>query len=46
MNPMTSAIAHHAHLLAEHYTWMPGGDTTAVSAEGPSGLHVVAAVRP
>lgn len=34
---MTTAIGHYARLLAEHYTWMLGGDIAAV-AEGQARL--------
>ncbi|MER5543921.1 class I SAM-dependent methyltransferase [Streptomyces sp. NPDC002589] len=42
---MTTAIGHYARLLAEHYTWMPGGDIAAV-AEGQARLLSELGVRP
>ncbi|MEU4930619.1 Glu/Leu/Phe/Val dehydrogenase dimerization domain-containing protein [Streptomyces yokosukanensis] len=42
---MTTAIDHYEHLLAEHYTWMLGGDMTAV-AEGQARLLGELGVRP
>ncbi|MFD3425349.1 hypothetical protein [Nocardia fluminea] len=29
---MTTAADHYDQLLAEHYTWMPGGDIDATAA--------------
>ncbi|MER6381311.1 class I SAM-dependent methyltransferase [Streptomyces sp. NPDC001250] len=42
---MTTAIGHYARLLAEHYTWMPGGDIAAV-AEDQTRLLSELGVRP
>ncbi|OLZ74805.1 SAM-dependent methyltransferase [Streptomyces sp. IMTB 2501] len=42
---MTTAIDHYAQLLAEHYTWMLGGDIAAV-AEGQARLLSELGVRP